>query len=97
MLSGLILIPLPIGNPGDLSPRAAELLTQVDLILAEDTRVAGLQLQELKSRASFLSYHAHNEQQRNAEVLKLLRQGKSVALVSDAGMPVISDPGASLV
>ncbi len=93
----LYLVPVPIGNPADLTPRAAELLRSVDVILCEDTRNAGLNLEQLPDRAPFLSYHEHNEQKRNPEIIERMRAGESFALISDAGMPVISDPGESLV
>ena len=93
----LYLVPLAIGNPGDISPRALETLAKVDLILAEDTRVLGLQIDRNEISTPVLSYHAHNEQSRNGELVQRMLAGESLALVSDAGMPVISDPGASLV
>lgn len=94
----LYLVPTPIGNLGDLSPRAQEVLSQVDLIAAEDTRVTsqllaslGLPFKEL------LSYHEHNEQSRVDQLLARLAAGQNLALVSDAGMPAISDPGQIVV
>lgn len=93
----LYLVPVPIGNPGDLTPRAAEVLQSVDFILCEDTRNAGLNLAGLPGHAPFLSYHEHNEQKRNPEIVDRLKKGESFALISDAGMPVISDPGETLV
>lgn len=97
--SKLYVVATPIGNLGDLSPRAREVLTRVDLVCAEDTRVfrhlctaAGL-----STTRRLVSLHAHNEAEKIAEVLNLLQQNQSVALVSDAGTPGLSDPGQRLV
>ena len=88
----------PLGNPGDLSPRAREVLAGADLILAEDTRRAGLLCSQCNIPARrFLSFHDHNESERQEEVLRLLRQGQNLALVSDAGTPLLADPGYRLV
>lgn len=94
----LYLVPTPIGNEQDMSPRALAVLAEADLIACEDTRVTagfladrGLPFKEL------ISYHEHNEQARSEVILNFLQEGKSVALVSDAGMPAISDPGEILV
>ena len=88
----------PLGNPGDLSPRAREILAGADLILAEDTRRAGLLCSQCDIPARrFLSFHDHNESERQEEVLRLLRQGQNLALVSDAGTPLLADPGYRLV
>lgn len=88
----------PLGNLGDLSPRAREALTSADLVLAEDTRRAGLLFQRLGIQASrFLSFFEHNEEGRVAQVLAELEQGRHVALISDAGTPLLSDPGYRLV
>ncbi|MDO5737862.1 MAG: 16S rRNA (cytidine(1402)-2'-O)-methyltransferase [Eubacteriales bacterium] len=93
----LYLVPLAIGNPLDISPRAIECLSNVEIILCEDTRTFALNMAKFSLSANLLSYHAHNEAERNPEVLDLLAAGHDLALVSDAGMPVISDPGQSLV
>ncbi len=93
----LFVVALPIGNLGDLSPRAREVLASVNLILAEDTRHTGRLLRQLGIATPLLSYHEHNEERRVPEVLKHLQQGASVALVSDAGTPLVSDPGFRLV
>lgn len=93
---GLYLVATPIGNDADLSPRARDVLTRADAILAEDTRRAGLFFQRLgihRVRRGFLSLHEHNETGRVPQVLEMLRQGQAVALISDAGTPVVSDPG----
>jgi 16S rRNA (cytidine1402-2'-O)-methyltransferase len=89
----LWIVATPIGNLGDLSPRAAELLGSVDVIACEDTRRTGLLLQHLGVRRPMRSLHEHNERARTAEILELLAAGKSVAVVSDAGTPLLSDPG----
>lgn len=93
----LYVVATPIGNLGDLSPRAAELLTRVDLILCEDTRHSGTLLARIGASAPKLSYHEHNEATRCEEVLGQLEAGKRVALISDAGTPAISDPGFRLI
>ena len=90
----LWIVATPLGNPGDLSPRAREVLAGADLILAEDTRRAGLLCSQCNIPARrFLSFHDHNESERQEEVLRLLRQGQNLALVSDAGTPLLADPG----
>ena len=93
----LILVATPIGNPGDMSPRAREALSTADLVLCEDTRVTGLLLAELDLKVNLLSYHEHNAESRHPLILERLRAGETVVLVSDAGMPLISDPGERLV
>jgi 16S rRNA (cytidine1402-2'-O)-methyltransferase len=88
----------PIGNPGDLSPRAGTVLAGVWRILAEDTRRSGLLLARCGVRSpGFLSLHEHNESRRLPAVLALLRSGRDMALLSDAGTPLLSDPGYRLV
>ena len=94
----LWVVATPLGNPGDLSPRARETLGAVDGILAEDTRRAGILLARCGvSPASFTSFHEHNEEARLPQTLARLREGKQLALVSDAGTPLLSDPGYRLV
>lgn len=98
--SGILwIVATPIGTLGDLSPRAREILGTVDLILAEDTRRARrlLSYLELSARGRLQSLHEHNEKQKVPSLLATLRGGQSVALVSDAGTPVLSDPGFLLV
>lgn len=92
------IVATPLGNLGDFSPRARQTLEEADVILAEDTRRAGhlLQLAGVAGKR-FLSLHEHNESSRIAEVLALLEQGLQVAVVSDAGTPLIADPGYRLV
>lgn len=93
----LYLVGTPIGNMGDISQRAVDTLNMVDLVACEDTRHTGLLLQKLGVRKPLLSYYKHKEQEGTTAILALLKEGKNVALVSDAGMPVISDPGSVLV
>lgn len=93
----LYIVGTPIGNMGDISPRALGLLARVDLIAAEDTRRSRELLAYFAIKNRLISYHAHNEQERSSRLIELLREGRSIALVSDAGMPAISDPGETLV
>jgi 16S rRNA (cytidine1402-2'-O)-methyltransferase len=93
----LSIVPTPIGNLGDVTERAREALAAADVIAAEDTRHSGMLLQHLGIGKPLLSYHEHNEAMRTAELLGRLREGANVALVTDAGTPGISDPGARLV
>lgn len=93
----LAVIATPIGNLDDLSPRAAQALRDADLVLCEDTRHSAGLLGRVGSRARTLSLHAHNEVERVGAVLEQLRAGARVALVSDAGTPTLSDPGAMVV
>jgi 16S rRNA (cytidine1402-2'-O)-methyltransferase len=93
----LYVVATPIGNLSDLSPRAAATLKDCDLIAAEDTRHTGILLKHFQISTPQLSLHEHNEGARTVEIIALLREGKSVALVSDAGTPAISDPGFELV
>jgi 16S rRNA (cytidine1402-2'-O)-methyltransferase len=93
-----VLVATPIGNLGDLSPRARGALAEADLVCCEDTRRTRelLSYAQIKGR-KLLSFHAHNEKERVEEVLRCLRAGQTVALVSDAGTPSVSDPGGLLV
>lgn len=93
----LLVVATPIGNLGDLSPRAADSLRDADLVLAEDTRRTGRLLEHVGSRVPQRSLHEHNEAERVAEVVASLRAGQRIVLVSDAGTPAISDPGYRLV
>jgi 16S rRNA (cytidine1402-2'-O)-methyltransferase len=92
----LYVVATPIGNLGDLSPRAREILQTCSLIAAEDTRHTGILLKHFGIQTPQLSLHDHNEQRRAGEIIRRLRDGASVALVSDAGTPAISDPGFEL-
>ena len=93
----LYVVATPIGNLGDLSPRAREVLQTVDLIAAEDTRRTRQLLSHAGLSTPLLSLHEHNEQQRVEQLLARLHDGERIALVSDAGTPLISDPGFRLV
>jgi 16S rRNA (cytidine1402-2'-O)-methyltransferase len=91
------LVSTPIGHLGDLSHRAFETLANADLILCEDTRHSLKLLNHYEIRKPLRSYHQFNEAKRESEILQLLREGKQVALISDAGTPGISDPGERIV
>ncbi|MCX7887297.1 MAG: 16S rRNA (cytidine(1402)-2'-O)-methyltransferase [Verrucomicrobiae bacterium] len=93
----LFLVATPIGNLEDISLRALRVLREVDCIAAEDTRRTAMLLAHYDIRKPLLSYHQFNEARRVAPLLEKLRTGRSVALVSDAGMPTISDPGRRLL
>ncbi len=94
----LFVVATPLGNLGDLSPRAAEVLGACQVVLAEDTRRTGLLCKRLGIEAArFVSLHEHNEEQRLEAVLGALARGEDAALVSDAGTPLLSDPGYRLV
>jgi len=93
----LFIIGTPIGNLSDLSPRAAEALRACDRILCEDTRRTQKLLNHIALKKPLISFHDHNETERTPEVLEQLRAGATIGLVSDAGMPLISDPGFILV
>src|SRR5689334_17912129 len=93
----LYVVATPIGNLGDLSPRALKILDGVDLIAAEDTRVTGALLAHFGVRTRMLALHDHNEDAAARDALDALRKDRSVALVSDAGTPLVSDPGFGLV
>lgn len=93
----LYLVPTPIGNLGDITERAVETLEAVDYIAAEDTRRTKTLLHALGIRRPLVSYHEHNKERSGSQIVRDLKQGKRVALVTDAGMPGISDPGEDLV
>ena len=96
-MATLFIVSTPIGNLGDLSPRAAETLRTVGRILAEDTRRTRVLADHAGSRVPLVSLHAHNEAERVGRVLGWLGAGEDLALVSDAGTPLVSDPGGRLV
>lgn len=93
----LYIVATPIGNLQDISQRALEILNQVDLVAAEDTRHSGLLLSHYGIKQNFLALHDHNEQQKSDFLLEKLQKGINIALISDAGTPLISDPGFHLV
>lgn len=93
MSGTLYLVGTPIGNLGDFSPRAVQTLSEVDFIAAEDTRVTLRLLNHFSIKKPLLSYYEHNKRARGGEILRRLEAGENCALVSDAGMPSISDPG----
>jgi 16S rRNA (cytidine1402-2'-O)-methyltransferase len=93
----LYVVSTPIGNLGDVTRRAEETLRAVDVVLAEDTRRTSILLRHLGVETRLMSAHEHNEAARAGQAVALLREGKSVALVSDAGTPLLSDPGARIV
>jgi 16S rRNA (cytidine1402-2'-O)-methyltransferase len=93
----LYVVSTPIGNLGDVTRRAVEVLRDADVVLAEDTRRTSILLRHLDVHTRLLSAHEHNEAARAELVVSMLREGKSVALVTDAGTPLLSDPGARIV
>jgi 16S rRNA (cytidine1402-2'-O)-methyltransferase len=97
MSGTLFIVATPIGNLEDLSPRARQTLADVDLVAAEDTRHTGRLLSNFGVKRPLLSLHEHNEEQQVTRLIEALQSGKSVALVSDAGTPLVSDPGYRLV
>lgn len=97
MAGTLYVVATPLGNLSDLSPRAAETLARVAVVAAEDTRRSKILLQHVGSHAELLSFHAHSAASAQRRVFDLLAGGRDVALVTDAGTPAVSDPGAELV
>jgi 16S rRNA (cytidine1402-2'-O)-methyltransferase len=97
MAGKLYVVGTPIGNLEDLSPRALRILRECDLVAAEDTRHTGHLLTRFELRKPLVSYHQFSEAKRTAEFLGYFAEGKSIALVSDAGMPGVSDPGERLI
>jgi len=93
----LYLVPTPIGNLEDMTFRAIRILKEVDVILAEDTRTSAPMLKHFGIDKKAYSHHQHNEHKATSEIIKFLKQGQNVALISDAGTPAISDPGFFLV
>ena len=93
----LYLVGTPIGNMGDFSPRAAEVLSSADIIACEDTRRTGILLKEFGIEGKLFSYHEHNKASKGPILVSRMKEGLTVCLVSDAGMPSISDPGEDLV
>lgn len=97
MFGKLYLVPTPIGNLEDMTFRAIRVLKEADIILAEDTRTSAPLLKHFGIDKKVFSHHQHNEHKASAEIVKFLKEGKMVALISDAGTPGISDPGFFLV
>lgn len=93
----LYLVPTPIGNLEDITLRAKEILSEADYIAAEDTRTSGILLEKIGVHNQMLSFHKYNSKQRAPELVKMMQEGAVIAEISDAGMPVISDPGYILV
>ncbi len=93
----LYVVATPIGNLGDITLRALEVLKSADLIAAEDTRHSGILLKHFEIKKPFLSYHEHNEAMRTAQLVERLAAGENVALITDAGTPGLSDPGVRLI
>ena len=96
-MRGLAIVATPIGNAGDITLRAIEMLKSVDAILCEDTRVSGKLLARHGISRPLLAYHEHNAERMRPQILERLRSGETLALISDAGQPLLSDPGFKLV
>jgi 16S rRNA (cytidine1402-2'-O)-methyltransferase len=93
----LYVVSTPIGNLGDITLRALDVLKSVDVVAAEDTRHSGMLLKHFEIKKPLLSYHEHNEAMRAAQLVERLAAGEDVALITDAGTPALSDPGARLI
>jgi 16S rRNA (cytidine1402-2'-O)-methyltransferase len=93
----LYVVATPIGNLGDITVRALEVLKSVDVIAAEDTRHSGMLLKHFEIKKPLVSYHEHNEAMRTAQLVDRLAGDENVALITDAGTPALSDPGARLI
>src|SRR5438093_2692106 len=93
----LYVVATPIGNLGDMTLRALKLLKSVDVVAAEDTRHSGMLLKHFEIKKPLLSYHEHNEAMRTTQLGERLAAGENVALITDAGTPGLSDPGARLI
>ena len=93
----LYIVPTPVGNLEDMTPRAVRILKEADLVLAEDTRTSGILLKHFDIKNHLMSHHKFNEHGTSASIVERLKAGAVVALISDAGTPGISDPGFYLV
>jgi 16S rRNA (cytidine1402-2'-O)-methyltransferase len=93
----LYVVGTPIGNLPDITLRALEVLKSVDVIAAEDTRHSGMLLKHFEIKKRLISYHEHNEAMRTAQLIERIAAGENIALITDAGMPALSDPGARLI
>jgi 16S rRNA (cytidine1402-2'-O)-methyltransferase len=93
----LYVVATPVGNLGDITLRALDVLKGVDVVAAEDTRHSGLLLKHFEIKKPFVSYHEHNEAARTVELVERLARGENVALITDAGTPGLSDPGLRLI
>ncbi|MBU3129662.1 16S rRNA (cytidine(1402)-2'-O)-methyltransferase [Clostridium tagluense] len=97
MVGKLYLVPTPIGNLKDITLRALEVLQNVDIIAAEDTRQSLKLLNHFNIKKTLISYHQHNEQGKSENLIDQIKEGKNIAIISDAGTPGISDPGSVIV
>ncbi|MCB2314246.1 16S rRNA (cytidine(1402)-2'-O)-methyltransferase [Clostridium tagluense] len=97
MVGKLYLVPTPIGNLKDITLRALEVLQNVDIIAAEDTRQSLKLLNHFNIKKTLISYHQHNEQGKSGNLIDQIKEGKNIAIISDAGTPGISDPGSVIV
>ncbi len=93
MSGKLYLVPTPIGNLGDMTFRAVDVLKESDVILAEDTRNSGILLKHFEISTPMRSYHMHNEHQATEDIIRQLKDGQIISIITDAGTPGISDPG----
>ncbi|WP_185903696.1 16S rRNA (cytidine(1402)-2'-O)-methyltransferase [Hathewaya massiliensis] len=97
LVGKLYLVPTPIGNLKDITLRALEVLKEADFIASEDTRVSLKLLNHFNIKKTLISYHKHNEQGKSEDIISLLKDGKNIAIITDAGTPGISDPGSVIV
>ena len=97
MSGALYIVATPIGNLGDITFRAVEILKTVDLVLAEDTRHSKKLFDHYEIKSPLMAFHEHNESEKVNGIISAINSGQSVALISDAGTPLISDPGYQLV